>query len=65
MPGGMNGHDLAAAALLRRPGLRTLLTSGFPEMANGGADVPLGARVLRKPYRRDEMLRLVRETLDD
>jgi CheY-like chemotaxis protein len=65
MPGGMNGHDLAAAALLRRPGLRTLLTSGFPEMANGGADVPSGARVLRKPYRRDEMLRLVRETLDD
>ena len=63
MPGGMNGHELARVALLRRPELKTLLTTGFSEVTNGnGAS---GARhILCKPYRKDELLRCVREALD-
>ncbi|MDR3538232.1 MAG: ATP-binding protein [Acetobacteraceae bacterium] len=64
MPGGMNGRELAAAALERRPGLRTLLTSGFPDLPNGGAAAPSDQRMLHKPYRAEELLRAVREVLD-
>ena len=65
MPGGMNGHELARRALLARPELKILLTSGFSDMANGGAALPSHARVLRKPYREEELLRLVREALNE
>ena len=63
MPGGMNGHELARIATLRRPDLKTLLTTGFSEVTNGnGASRP--PLILRKPYRKDELLRYVREALD-
>ncbi len=61
MPGGMNGYALVRAALELRPGLKTLLTTGFSGVTNAGA---ANARILRKPYRKDELLRLVNETLD-
>jgi len=64
MPG-MNGHDLANRAVALRPRLKTLLTSGFSDMANGGAAVATPTRILRKPYRREELLRLVQEALHD
>ncbi len=68
MPGGMNGHELARAATLRRPELKTLLTTGFSEVTNGnGASGNGGSgrrHILRKPYRKDELLRYVREALD-
>jgi signal transduction histidine kinase len=63
MPGGMNGHELARLAMLRRPDLKTLLTTGFSDVTNGnGTSVPL--HILRKPYRKDELLHYVREALD-
>jgi PAS domain S-box-containing protein len=59
---GMNGGDLARAALQLRPGLPTLLTSGYEH------DVPLGDSgalpLLRKPYRREDLSDAVREALD-
>ena len=64
MPGGMNGHELTRLATLLRPDLKILLTSGFSDMANNGAVLPSNARVLRKPYREEELLRLVREALN-
>jgi signal transduction histidine kinase/ActR/RegA family two-component response regulator len=66
MPGAMNGVELARAASARRPGLKVLLTSGFPQArTSAGAPQIAGQRFLGKPYRRDELARLVRETLDD
>ena len=44
--------------------MKIVLTSGFPDMragANGGA-VP-GIRLLGKPFRRDELGRVLREVL--
>jgi signal transduction histidine kinase len=63
MPGGMSGHELARIAMLRRPDLKTLLTTGFSDVTNGnGASGP--RHILCKPYRKDELLRCVREALD-
>jgi hypothetical protein len=51
---------------MRRPSLRTLLTSGFPDARWGGsASSARGNRLLSKPYRKEELRRAVRAVLDD
>jgi PAS domain S-box-containing protein len=65
MPGAMDGHDLAQVAATRRPGLRTLLTSGFPDARLGASGPRCGARLLSKPYRKQDLRRAVREVLDE
>ena len=65
MPGGMNGRQLAEAALRLRPGLRVLYTSGYTENAiihHGRLDP--GVHLLSKPYRRQEMAAKVRKALE-
>jgi len=66
MPGGMDGIALAQQAIELRPGLRVILTSGFP---GAKVDDQLGAlpdsvRLLSKPYRGSDLARLLRETLE-
>ena len=65
MPGAMDGRDLARVAVARRPLLRTLLTSGFPDARWGGSASRTGSRLLSKPYRKEELRRAVREVLDE
>ena len=65
MPGEMDGRDLARVAVTRRPTLRVLLTSGYPDARMGGSTQPTGGRLLSKPYRKEELRRAVREVLDD
>lgn len=63
MPDHMNGIDLARAARQVRPELKVLLTSGyagFEGIGGRGTEFP----VLPKPYRRAELARRVRATLD-
>ena len=65
MPGGMTGRQLAEAAKTRRPGMRTLFTSGYTEdsiLRLGKLDP--GVRLLSKPYRKHELATRIRETLD-
>ena len=62
MPGEMDGRVLACAAVARRPSLRTLLTSGFPD---GRWDSTPNDRLLSKPYRKEGLLRTVREVLGE
>jgi PAS domain S-box-containing protein len=65
MPGGMTGRQLADAAKIRRPDLKTLFTSGYTEdsiLRLGKLDP--GVRLLSKPYRKHELARRVREALD-
>jgi PAS domain S-box-containing protein len=65
MPGPTDGLDLAHRATWLRPGLKVLLTSGFPDLRGGDrrlAEVPFP--LLHKPYRRDELARAVRDALD-
>ena len=65
MPGGMNGRQLAEAALKLRPGLKVLYTSGYTENAiihHGRLDA--GVHLLSKPYRRQELAAKVRKVLE-
>ena len=64
MPGGMNGRQLVEEALKRRPGLKTLYTSGYTENAivhHGRLDS--GVLLLVKPYRKAELARMIRLAL--
>jgi PAS domain S-box-containing protein len=64
MPGTMNGRQLVDEALRRRPGLKTLFTSGYTENAivhHGRLDS--GVLLLAKPYRKSELARMIRLAL--
>jgi PAS domain S-box-containing protein len=66
MPGPMNGRLLVDEALKRRPGLKTLFTSGYTENAivhHGRLDS--GVLLLAKPYRKPELARMIRMALDN
>ena len=65
MPGGMTGRQLADAARAKRPGLKAVFTSGYTENSivhQGKLDK--GVNFLSKPFRRQDLARKVRETLD-
>jgi CheY-like chemotaxis protein len=65
MPGGMDGIELAREAVAKWPGLKVVLTSGFPEARMHGANEAIsGLRLLSKPYRRYDLARTVRDILD-
>jgi signal transduction histidine kinase/ActR/RegA family two-component response regulator len=64
LPGGMNGRQLAAEAVRRRPGLKVLLTSGYARDAkvhDGGAGQ--GAAFIAKPFRYAELAAKIRHVL--
>jgi PAS domain S-box-containing protein len=65
MPGAMNGRQLADEATRRRPSLKVLFTSGYPENAivhHGRLDP--GVLLLAKPYRKSDLARMVRTAFD-
>ena len=65
MPGGMSGYELARAACERHSNIKTLLTSGFPEVKVTGKDLSTAQiRLLSKPYRKDELAHTLREVLE-
>ncbi|MBR0852179.1 response regulator [Bradyrhizobium diazoefficiens] len=62
MPGGMFGPELARQAVLLRPGLKVLFTSGHtqdPVKTPNGAD----ARILTKPFKRQDLAAMLRSAL--
>jgi PAS domain S-box-containing protein len=64
MPKGMSGVELARRAREIKPGLRVLLTSGHSQDVferNGRPDADI--ELLRKPYRRTELAKVIREVL--
>ena len=64
MPGGTSGYELSCAVRSRWPAIKIVLTSGFPENKIDGSSNARGLRLLSKPYRRDDLGRLIREALD-
>jgi len=65
LPGEVGVGDLAREAQARWPGLKLLLSSGFPENRVSHDPVLRSLPYLRKPYRREELARAVREVLGD
>ena len=65
MPGGVSGLDLAEQVRATRPGIKILLTSGYPleTLVARGRVVPNSA-ILNKPYRKADLARRLREVLD-
>jgi signal transduction histidine kinase/ActR/RegA family two-component response regulator len=65
MPGGTNGFELARIVAKRWPELRVVFTSGFPETRlSGNVESLATARLLTKPYRKEDLARMLREALD-
>jgi YesN/AraC family two-component response regulator len=60
MPGGMFGPELARQASQLRPDLKILFTSGYSEQPVTVLD---GARILSKPYRRNDLALMLRSEL--
>jgi PAS domain S-box-containing protein len=65
MPGEMDGFGLARAAAARWPGLKIILTSGFPKAGSADDLASSDFRMLVKPYRKADLVRIVREALDE
>jgi signal transduction histidine kinase len=66
MPGKMDGYDLASRAAELRPGLRVLISSGFPGLRHHfPPDAVRLPPLLPKPYDRVELARALRGVLDD
>jgi PAS domain S-box-containing protein len=66
MPGGMNGFDLAQAALSLRPDLKVVHTSGYPKGAMVHQDEPRfkNGFIIMKPYRRDDLQKIIKDALE-
>ena len=64
MPGEMDGMGLAREILRRWPGIKIVLTTGFSASQMDTGDVVPPDRILNKPYHRDMLARMIRDTLD-
>lgn len=65
MVGGMDGLQLAEAALIRQPGLKVLYTSGYLDetiLHQGRLDA--GSNLIGKPYRREDLAAKIRLVLE-
>jgi PAS domain S-box-containing protein len=63
MPGG-NGFEVARALVDRRPRMKTILMSGYPnELVSGRENMPKGACLLLKPFVKEDLLKAVRGLL--
>jgi PAS domain S-box-containing protein len=63
MPGGMTGDDLARQALLLRPDIKVLFTSGYAEPSIANRSLP-SASWLKKPYKAQDLAIRLRQLLD-
>jgi CheY-like chemotaxis protein len=57
MPGEFSGLELARAAAERWPHIRVVLTSGFSEPKINAQLAAAAARLLTKPYRKEDLAR--------
>lgn len=66
LPAGPDGFELAECALVSRPDLKILFTSGYSDYAveRRSRLLDRGVGLLKKPYRRLELASAVREALD-
>ncbi len=60
----MNGYDLALLMADRNPNFQTLFMSGYTEDRLSKTALIAGSRLLLKPFSREDLLRKVREALD-
>jgi len=65
MPEGLCGDELASRLQAEKPGLRTVLCSGYSaDRVRDGVRAQPHVEFLQKPYRPEQLLRVVRRLLD-
>jgi len=65
MPESMSGQQLAQRLRSERPELKVLYTSGFEiDPDENGEEIVPGVNFLKKPFRRDTLIKAVRRSLD-
>lgn len=66
LPHGMNGAELARQARVRRPDLKVVFTSGYPdEVLRRQSSLEQGQLLVGKPYRMHEVAQTIRRALDN
>jgi DNA-binding NtrC family response regulator len=65
MPGAIDGLELARLIRERRPDLKVLLTSGYPDLkaARSSEDSYVQWDILKKPYRRPDLKQALENAL--
>ena len=64
LPGDMSGIDVQREALLIQPNMKSILTTGYADVAGTSTQSPvLDSKTLYKPYTRKELLDLIEKTL--
>ncbi len=63
LPGGMNGRQLADAALVTRQNLKILFITGYAENAVLGRGLAAGMHILTKPFSLETLGRRIREII--
>ena len=65
LPGGMNGRQLADAAMISRPGLKILFITGFAENAIIGSNsLNAGMHIVSKPFTLEALASRIKDILD-
>jgi PAS domain S-box-containing protein len=64
LPGDIDGYALAQIIEERFPNSKILLTSGFPGFRFNDGELKTRLPLLSKPYRKEDLARMVREVLD-
>ena len=65
MPHGITGPQLAGRLLAEKPSLRIIYSSGYSvDLAEAGHNFQEGVNFLPKPYRPEDLIKIVRERLD-
>lgn len=65
LPGDMDGYGLARAIQQDYPDSKIIMTSGFPGMRFNETELAGSLPLLSKPYRKQDLIRIVREVLDE
>ncbi len=65
MPGGITGLELAERLIREKPTLRVVIATGYsPDLAQGTAKLPVGMKMLSKPYTLESLSQAVRQSMD-
>ena len=67
LSGGMNGLEFAKKAKALRPDVRVIYTTGYADklIAASGEEIREGHNLIFKPYCQEELLKVVRSTIDE